>query len=429
MRRYLARIVVIVAFVASVRVCPASDVVWVHLRPYPTPIANNAVTSVDNGNGRPTLYSFMGIRNPADEETITPASYKLVFPRRKSAWERIADAPLLNGRAKIGASAATVAGQIYLIGGYTVSGVSEVTEHRLFRYDPDGDQYIELARVPVEVDDTVVGVYQDRYLYLVSGWHGPFNRNVPNVQVYDTQADTWVQATPIPAPLPGLFGHSGTIIGDRIMYMDGVRSTDFRISNRVFVGQIDPNASGNIAEIAWSELAAHPGAPTYRAAASQGGDDGRMLLVGGSDNPYNFDGNGFNGQPSFPLDQLLSYDPIALDWIELSAAGEPTATMDHRGLVRVWRGWATVGGMSGPEVATDRVNRMIFRDDILTGDTNCDGVVNAHDIRPFLTALLDPAEYQNENNTICSIFSADINGDDSVDAFDIEPFVELLFGP
>ena len=40
-----------------------------------------------------------------------------------------------------------------------------------------------------------------------------------------------------------------------------------------------------------------------------------MLLVGGSDNPYNFDGNGYNGQPSFPLDQILSYDPIAGDWI------------------------------------------------------------------------------------------------------------------
>ena len=144
-----------------------------------------------------------------------------------------------------------MAGQVYLIGGYTVRGFNEVTEHRLFRYDAVGDQYVELARLPVEVDDTVVGVYQDRYLYLVSGWHGPLNRNVPNVQVYDTQSDAWIQASAIPAPLPGLFGHSGTIIGDRIMYVDGVRSSDFRISSRVFVGRIDPNASGDIAEIAW----------------------------------------------------------------------------------------------------------------------------------------------------------------------------------
>ena len=53
---------------------PASDAVWTPLPAYPTPIANNAVTSVDNGDGTITVYSFMGIRAPADEETITPAS-------------------------------------------------------------------------------------------------------------------------------------------------------------------------------------------------------------------------------------------------------------------------------------------------------------------------------------------------------------------
>ena len=426
MCRCSARVVAIVAVVVSVQVCPASDVVWTPLPAYPTHIANNAVTSVDNGDGTITVYSFMGIRAPADEGTITPASYRLVYPG--GGWQPIADAPLLNGRAKIGASAATVAGQVYLIGGYTVRGFSEVTEHRLFRYDATLDQYVELARVPLEVDDTVVGVYQDRYLYLVSGWHGPTNRNVPNVQVYDTQADTWVQATPITAPLPGLFGHSGTIIGGRIMYLDGVRSTDFRISNRVFVGRIDPNASGDIAEIAWSEIPAHPGRATYRAAASQGGARGRMLLVGGSDNPYNFDGNGFNGRPSFPLDQILSLDPIAGDWIALSGAGDRRPTMDHRGLVRVGRSWATVGGMSGPEDASDRASLMTFRDDIMPGDTNCDGAVNAFDIEPFITALFDPARYA-ADFPACNIFSADIDANDSIDAFDIQPFLELLFGP
>lgn len=424
MCRFVARAVAIGALVASVKVCPASDVVWTPLPAYPTPIANNAVTSVDNGDGTFTLYSFMGIRNPADQETITPASYRLLYPG--GDWQQIADAPLLNGRAKIGASAATVAGRVYLIGGYTVRGFSEVTEHRLFRYDAPGDQYIELARVPVEVDDTVVGVFQDRYLYLVSGWHGPLNRNVPNTQVYDTQTDAWVQATPIPAPLPGLFGHSGTIIGDRIIYMDGVRSTDFRISNRVFVGRIDPNGNGDIAEIAWSEIPAHPGSPTYRAAASQGGFDGSMLLVGGSDNPYNFDGNGFNGRPAFPLDQILRHDPIIGDWSVLSEAGEHTPTMDHRALVRIGRNWATVGGMTGPEVAIDRVYLMTFRDDITPGDTNCDGPVNALDIEPFITALFDPPRYLADFPG-CNIFSADINADGSIDALDIEPFLGLLF--
>ena len=97
MLRVSARAVAIGTLVALVRVCPASDVVWIPipLLAYPTPIANNAVTSVDDGSGWATVvYSFMGIRDPGDEETITAASYKLEYPQRDPAWERIADAPL-----------------------------------------------------------------------------------------------------------------------------------------------------------------------------------------------------------------------------------------------------------------------------------------------------------------------------------------------
>ena len=60
------------------------------------------------------------------------------------------------------------------------------------------------------------------------------------------------------------------------------------------------------------------------------------------------------------------------------------------------------------------------------GDLNCDGVVNAFDIEPFLLALFDPDEYSNQYPD-CDINLADINGDGTVDAFDIEPFLDLLF--
>ena len=44
-------------------------------------------------------------------------------------------APLLDGLAKIAASAISCAGEVYLIGGYAVTGKEEVTEARFFRYD------------------------------------------------------------------------------------------------------------------------------------------------------------------------------------------------------------------------------------------------------------------------------------------------------
>ncbi len=62
-----------------------------------------------------------------------------------------------------------------------------------------------------------------------------------------------------------------------------------------------------------------------------------------------------------------------------------------------------------------------------TGDTNCDGLVNAFDIDPFVLALTDPAAYMEAYPT-CNILNADCNGDGLVNAFDIDPFVALLTG-
>jgi len=356
-RRWVMGIGLLVLF-AAIKPAVGQDGAWEELPSLPITIANNAVTSVDQGNGQTTIYSFMGIEEPRNAGTITPASFRLNVPG--SQWQPIADAPLLNGRAKIGASAVTVKGMVYLIGGYTVDRRSETTEHRLFRYDPDIDDYVQLADVPVEVDDTVAAVYQDRYIYLISGWHGPVNNNVLNVQVYDPKSDTWAQATPIPGPSRGLFGHAGTIIENRIIYGDGVRTGGgFHINDRVFVGTIDPAGEGDVTSIDWIEVAAHSGSPTYRAAASQGpANRCWMLLIGGTDNPYNFNGTGYNGEPSEPLDQILAYKPATDQWCTLAAIGDHQPTMDHRGLVRAGSTWVTVGGMVAPGQATDKVYRL-----------------------------------------------------------------------
>jgi len=61
------------------------------------------------------------------------------------------------------------------------------------------------------------------------------------------------------------------------------------------------------------------------------------------------------------------------------------------------------------------------------GDMNCDGLVNAFDIDPFVLALTDPAAYVSAYPD-CYLRNADANEDDQVNAFDIDPFVELLVG-
>jgi hypothetical protein len=61
------------------------------------------------------------------------------------------------------------------------------------------------------------------------------------------------------------------------------------------------------------------------------------------------------------------------------------------------------------------------------GDLNCDGLVNAFDIDPFVLALSNPAQYQQQYPD-CNYMLADINADGQLNAFDIDPFVDLLTG-
>ncbi len=59
------------------------------------------------------------------------------------------------------------------------------------------------------------------------------------------------------------------------------------------------------------------------------------------------------------------------------------------------------------------------------GDMNCDGLVNAFDIDPFVLALTDAAAYAAQNPD-CDYMNGDMNGDGLVNAFDIDPFVARL---
>lgn len=61
------------------------------------------------------------------------------------------------------------------------------------------------------------------------------------------------------------------------------------------------------------------------------------------------------------------------------------------------------------------------------GDMNCDHIVNAFDIEPFIAALLSPANYATLYPD-CDLMLADINQSGLVDAFDVEPFINLLLG-
>jgi probable HAF family extracellular repeat protein len=64
---------------------------------------------------------------------------------------------------------------------------------------------------------------------------------------------------------------------------------------------------------------------------------------------------------------------------------------------------------------------------VVPGDLDCDGLINAFDIDPFVLALTDAAGYEDQWPD-CNRWNADVNDDGEVNAFDIDPFVLLLVG-
>ncbi|MEM8984336.1 MAG: kelch repeat-containing protein [Pseudomonadota bacterium] len=317
--------------------------------PLPAGISNNAVASA-NVDGTPVLYSFAGIGGDFTHQAIHARTYR--YRTGEPAWQRIDDIPGRIGR--LAATAVTVAGTIYLFGGYEVSADgSERSLPDVHALNPATGSYTRRADMPVPVDDTVALVYADRYIYLVSGWHDVGNVNL--TQRYDTETDTWQQATPWPGP--AVFGHVGAISDTTLVVCDGVTINNatlprrFVMSAACYRGDIDAD---NPRRINWQQLPPHPGGACYRATAQA--DGARLLFAGGADNPYNYTGIGYNDIPAKPCQHRYSYSVTDNRW--LRERDDTDATMDHRALLR-WHGeWVVVGGMRTPNKAEKAVRRL-----------------------------------------------------------------------
>ncbi|MEM1262822.1 MAG: galactose oxidase [Pseudomonadota bacterium] len=317
--------------------------------PLPEGISNNAVATVTVGDDK-YLFSFAGIGGDYTHRSIHARAYR--YRDGDTDWQRIDDVP--GGVGRLAASAVTVAGTVYFFGGYEVKADdSERSLPDVYAIDPATARYTRRADMPVPVDDAVALVYADRYIYLVSGWHDVGNVNL--TQRYDTQTDTWEQATPWPGP--PVFGHVGAIAGTTLVVCDGVTIDNntlprrFVMSNACYRGDIDPD---DTRRINWRQLPPHPGVACYRATAYA--DGSRLLFAGGADNPYNYTGIGYNDIPAEPCEHRYSFTVESGRW--LRERRDDNATMDHRALIN-WRDdWIVIGGMRSPENAEAAVRRL-----------------------------------------------------------------------
>ena len=329
-----------------------SDEAWAQL---PEAVSNNAVASA-TVDGRTMAYSFAGLHAGKTWQDVTADAYACDLEAR--SCEEIAGLP--DGVGRLASVAATADNQIYIFGGYTVGeDDSERSTPEVWQFNPETETYARVADIPIPTDDAVAVTYQDRFIYLISGWHD--TDNIDAVQVYDTVGDRWFEATSWPGS--PVFGHAGGIVGNHIVACGGVEVVPpvdadarrtFEHYNACWQGDIDP---ADPAVITWSPAPGHQGPARYRAAATGSERAGNVYFVGGTDNPYNYNGIGYNGVPSRPLDSIM-HPPLAgetdgANWRLIVGYGT-FGTMDHRGLIEWDDAFFTLGGMNGAqEVISD----------------------------------------------------------------------------
>jgi len=338
---------------------------WTIAPELPSPTTNNAVVAVNTERGA-AVFSFLGLDSTKVWSGIHSRSFRWTIG--DAEWTEVQPVP---GRGRLAATAQAIAGTIYLFSGYTVDADgSEKSLPNVDIYDPDTDTWSRGADIPIPVDDAVSGLWNDSLIYLISGWHD--SGNVAYIQFYDPLRDEWHQATPIPGP--PVFGHTGSIVGNSIVYVDGAIPNDgttrFVLTRSSWRGDIDPD---DPTKVTWTQMEHHPGPGLYRAAA--GTIDDRIVFAGGTDNPYNYNGVGYNDVGAQPVDRVFAFDLAVGGWLELGTL--PLPSMDHRGIAVVDGVMVIVGGMGvGQEVLKRVAVRNREGGEEGEGDRSKDGRIN-----------------------------------------------------
>ncbi|WP_153914175.1 Kelch repeat-containing protein [Shewanella sp. TC10] len=334
----------------------------------PEAVSNNAVAKVSTEKGD-YLLSFTGLADGKDYQAVHNKVWGVNLSKADSQWQPMKAVPYVAPLAgRLASIAIGLEDKAYVFGGYTVAkNHEEISTVDNYRFDVITNQYQRIADMPVAVDDTAASVYQQRYIYLFGGWHNDGNVNL--VQVYDTQTDSWDQASPIPAP--AVFGQAVAMSDNKIVLCDGVKvqanigkRRSYQSSPVCLYGEVNPQ---NHLRISWQLLPHYSVANTqknqsvsevnpvahYRMAATgiNHNKGGQAVFIGGSNNPYNYSGIGYNGEPSEPNNQQYTFDFTSMQW--LKPVQLTTPSMDHRGLICHQNSLLRVGGMlSGQQLSS-----------------------------------------------------------------------------
>ena len=257
------------------------------LKELPEPITNNAV-SEGYTDDKPYAFTFGGLDSTKLYSGIHLRSYR--YDILNNTWQQIADLPDTLG--KIASAASHIKNIIYILGGYHVfADHSEKSSNKIHRYDIINNKFLEDGTsIPIPIDDHIQAVWRDSLIYVITGWSD--KENVPNVQIYNPEANSWMVGTTVPDNhIYKSFGASGTIIGDTIFYFGGASmGKHYPIQNILRKGIINSN---DPKQIEWSYQVLDATVVGYRMASTKINNIPHWL--GGSTTTYNYNAIAYDG--------------------------------------------------------------------------------------------------------------------------------------
>ena len=226
-------------------------------------------------------------------------------------------APLPVGLHHVGIG--VVGGRLYVIGGYTKSGLSVWNSvATVYAYDPATDRWTERASMPTARGALSVTEHEGK-LYAIGGYDRKANTSA--VEVYDPARNVWTTGASLPTPRDHLA--TATVAGK--VYAIGGRIDGDYSRNLAVVERYDPPTDR------WTRVS---NLPTARSGITTAVAEGEIYVMGGegSDGTFN---------------QNEAYDPVGDRWQGMA----PLPTARHglgsaviQGRIYVISGGPTPGG-------------------------------------------------------------------------------------
>ena len=318
----------------------------------PEPVTSNSVASVTL-RGKTYIVSMLGLA--PGKQFSDMHNHVWMHTLGDFNWQQLPAVPSkqnLNGR--VAASATALNNNFFIFGGYTVNADGSVqTSEDSYRLDPVTKRYTKLNDIPVPIGDSVALSYQNRYIYLASGWSDYGNVNL--VQIFDNYTQRWSQATPLPGK--GVFGLSGAMVDNKMLLCDGVtldyftdKPRQLRAEAACYLGVVGNNANS----IDWRVVPHPTGKARFRMAAIATEVAGQKVIafIGGSTTAHRFNGIGYNQQPAEPSSEVWLYSIADQKWL---SAENSTAIMDLNSLVEINGSIYSVGGMQAEQQVSNKL--------------------------------------------------------------------------